>query len=76
MDRVADVAPASQPIFAPVHMAGAEEIAGVFGVKVDTVRGWRGAGAPIYLVGKKFQANYYDLWQWLKGYSDKSTATD
>ena len=60
-------APESQPIFAPVHMRGAEEIAAVFGVHVKTVREWKADGAPILMLGKKYQANYYDLWEWLKG---------
>lgn len=59
-------APESQPIFAPVHMCGAEEIASVFRVKVDTVREWQRNGAPIALIGKRYQASYYDLWEWLK----------
>ena len=59
-------APESQPIFAPVHMCGAEEIAAVFGVHVKTVRDWKADGAPILMLGKKYQANYYDLWEWLK----------
>ena len=56
----------SQPIFAPVHMRGKEEIASVFGVHVKTVREWKDAGAPIALIGKRYQASYYDLWEWLK----------
>lgn len=50
-----------------VHMRGAEEIAAVFGVHVKTVREWKADGAPIMMLGKKYQANYYDLWEWLKG---------
>lgn len=56
----------AQPIFAPVHMRGAEEIANVFRVKVDTVRKWKTDGAPIAIIGKCYQASYYDLWEWLK----------
>ena len=56
----------TQPIFAPVHMRGAEEIASVFGVKIKTVREWKSDGAPIALIGKRYQASYYDLWEWLK----------
>ena len=56
----------SQPIFAPVHMRGAEEIASVFRVNADTVREWKAAGAPIVLIGRRYQASYYDLWEWLK----------
>lgn len=53
-------------IYAPIHMAGANEIAGVFQVSRKAVIRWAGDGAPIYLVGKKYQANYGELWQWLK----------
>lgn len=59
-------APESQPIFAPVHICGAEEIAAVFMVKVDAVREWQRNGAPIVRIGKRYQANYHDLWEWLK----------
>lgn len=54
------------PVFVGLHMKGAEEIAEVFGVKVDTVRKWQRDGAPIIRIGKKFQASYFDLWMWLK----------
>lgn len=50
----------------PVHLRSTKEIAQVFGVKAATVRHWRELGAPIVLLGKKYQANYQDLWQWLK----------
>lgn len=50
----------------PMHLRGAEEIARVFGVKPTTIRHWRELGAPIVLLGKKYQANYQDLWEWLK----------
>lgn len=56
----------NQPIFAPVHLRGAEEIAQVFGVTVDRVREWRRKGAPIVRIGKRYQASYFDLWEWLK----------
>ena len=65
-------------IEAPVHLgvpnedddcAGAEAIARSFGVKRDTVTEWKSKGAPIYLVGNKCQANYRELWEWLKANS-------
>jgi hypothetical protein len=61
---------------APVHLgvpdedddcAGAEAIARTFGVDRKTVLGWKKkGGAPIYLVGGKYQANYRELWDWIK----------
>ena len=54
------------PIFAPIHMTGANEIADVFQVSRRAVVRWAREGAPIYLVGKKYQANYNELWEWLK----------
>lgn len=62
----------NQPIFAPVHLRGAEEIAQVFGVHIRTVREWKDAGAPIIVLGKKYQANYFDLWEWLKGFQRRN----
>lgn len=56
----------SAQIFAPIHMAGANEIADVFHVSRRAVARWIRAGAPIFLVGKKYQANYGELWEWLK----------
>lgn len=62
----------------PVHLgvpsegddcAGAEAIARSFGVKRDTVMKWKGEGAPIYLIGNKYQANYRELWEWLKEFT-------
>lgn len=58
----------------PMHLRGAEEIARIFGVKPTTVRHWREMGAPIVLLGKKYQANYQDLWQWLKSRAIESDA--
>lgn len=54
------------PVFVPLHMKGADEIAQVFGVSRDTVVQWVKDGAPIPLVGKKYQANYAELWDWIK----------
>ncbi len=57
-----------------VHLRNTKEIAQVFGVKAATVRHWREMGAPIVLLGKKYQANYQDLWQWLKSRAIESDA--
>jgi len=53
--------------FIPFHLKGADEIAGTFGVSRGTVIGWVKEGAPIYLIGKRYQANYNELWEWIKG---------
>jgi hypothetical protein len=59
----------------PVHLgvpgegdkcAGAEAIARTFGVDHKTVRRWKKQGAPIFLVGSIYQANYRELWDWIK----------
>jgi hypothetical protein len=59
----------------PVHLgvpsegdecAGAEAIARCFGVNRKTVLQWKKTGAPIYLIGNKYQANYRELWDWVK----------
>ena len=44
---------------------GAEAIAGQFGVSRKTVMAWRRAGAPIYLIGRKYQCRGEELWGWL-----------
>lgn len=54
------------PVYVPVHMKGAQEIATVFGVHRSTVLDWKSKGAPIKLVGKKYQANYGELWPWVR----------
>lgn len=54
------------PVYVPVHMKGAYEIAAVFGVHRSTVLAWKTKGAPIRLVGKKYQANYGELWPWVR----------
>lgn len=51
-----------------LHFCSISEIAKFFGVSEDTVREWREAGAPLFFIGKKWQANYYELWEWLKEY--------
>ena len=53
------------PVFVPVHMKGADEIAAVFGVSRNTVSRWVQKGAPIRRIGKKYQAQYAQLWDWL-----------
>ncbi len=65
---------ANTAAFTPIHLRGAEEIARIFAVKPTTVRHWREMGAPIVLLGKKYQANYQDLWQWLKSRAIESDA--
>ena len=49
-----------------LHLQSMEVIAQTFGVKTGTVKGWRDKGAPILRIGKRFQASYFDLWEWLK----------
>lgn len=65
-DRKNRVITIEAPAFAPVHMKGADEIAAVFGVARETVVQWSRKGAPVYLVGKKYQANYAEMWDWIK----------
>lgn len=47
------------------HLCGSAEIERAFRVKAETVAQWRKKGAPIYRLGKKLQANYYELWRWI-----------
>ena len=47
------------------HLKGGNVIGKVFGVSRKTLVGWARAGAPLAVVGKKYQANYYVLLQWL-----------
>ena len=56
----------NKQVYVPIHMKGADEIALVFGVSRETVVEWVKKGAPIALVGKKYQANYGELWAWMK----------
>lgn len=53
------------PVYVPVHMKGAQEIATIFGVARKTVIKWSKEGAPIRVVGKKYQARYDQLWDWI-----------
>jgi transposase len=48
------------------HLKGARNIAACFGVGRNTVSAWIKAGAPIFLVGRKHQANYVRLAAWLE----------
>lgn len=48
------------------HLCGADAIARKFRVKRGQVQKWHKAGAPIVYLGKKYQANYAELWEWLK----------
>lgn len=56
---------AQHPVFIPIHMKGAAEIASVFGVARETVVQWAKDGAPIRIIGKKYQARYDQLWDWI-----------
>lgn len=53
-------------VYVPVHMKGAQEIADVFGVHRSRILDWKEKGAPIKRVGKKYQANYGELWPWVR----------
>ena len=64
----------------PVHLKTAETISKAFGVKREVVAEWARNGAPIALIGGKYQADYHCLWARLirhvgadtEGESDKS----
>ena len=47
------------------HLRGTESIAATFGVGRATVRRWAREGAPISLVGRRYQASYAMLAAWL-----------
>ena len=64
----------SGDIVLPIHLGhspdkneyqGAEAIAKAIGVSRRTVLRWKRAGAPIYLVGGKYQCRYDKLWDWI-----------
>lgn len=66
----------SGDIVLPIHLGhspdkneyqGAEAIAKALGVSRRTVLRWKKAGAPIYLVGGKYQCRYDKLWDWIAG---------
>lgn len=50
---------------APLHLKRKEEIAETFFVSPETVVEWAKDGAPIVLVGNKYQADYHSLFHWL-----------
>jgi phage terminase Nu1 subunit (DNA packaging protein) len=50
---------------APLHLKRKEDIADIFGVNPETVKEWAKDGAPIVLVGNKYQADYHALFHWL-----------
>lgn len=56
------------------HLPTAKEIAKTFGVGLRTVREWRENGAPIVFIGKRLQANYYQLFEWLRMNQQKPKA--
>ena len=49
----------------PIHLKGAESIGKAFGVKRESVAQWAKNGAPIVIVGGKYQTDYHCLWAWL-----------
>ena len=62
-------------IILPVHLGhsqdkdeyqGAEAIARAIGVHRNTILRWKRAGAPIVLIGKKYQCRYDELWEWIR----------
>ena len=72
----------SGDIVLPIHLGhspdkneyqGAEAIAKTFGVSRRTILRWKSEGAPIFLVGKKYQARYDELWDWMKENEKKGT---
>ena len=52
-------------LIAPLHIKRKEDIAEVFSVSPETVSGWAKEGAPIFLVGNKYQVDYHSLVNWL-----------
>ena len=52
-------------LLAPVHLTGADNIARTFEVGRKTVLQWAREGAPIIYIGRKYQADYNKLWDWL-----------
>ena len=52
------------------HLRGTETIMEIFGVSRRTVREWARRGAPINMVGRKYQASYHELWGWVAGNSE------
>lgn len=56
---------------ASLHLKGAQAIGETFGVSRRTVRDWIARGAPIRFVGRRYQASYPELWQWLSEKADE-----
>ena len=56
----------SIPAVVVPHLRGMEAIGETFGVSRRTVREWAANGAPIRLVGRKYQASYPELWRWVE----------
>jgi phage terminase Nu1 subunit (DNA packaging protein) len=52
-------------LLAPMHLKRKEDIAVAFGVNPETVTSWAKDGAPIFLVGNMYQADYHALVEWL-----------
>lgn len=52
-------------LLAPLHIKRREDIANIFGVSSETVTQWAREGAPIFLVGNKYQTDYHSLINWL-----------
>lgn len=52
-------------VLAPVHLRSKDSIAETFGVAPCTVVEWAREGAPIFLAGNRYQAEYYSLIHWL-----------
>jgi transposase len=62
-------------IVLPIHLGhspdkgeyqGAEAIAKAFGVSRRTIMRWKKAGAPIYLIGRKYQGRYDKIMAWIE----------
>lgn len=51
-------------LLAPLHIKTKKDIAGIFGVSEATVAAWAKEGAPIFLLGNKYQADYHSLVNW------------
>lgn len=48
------------------HLKGIQAFVSIFGVSRETVRQWARDGAPIFLVGRRYQACYSRLCLWLE----------
>lgn len=52
-------------LLAPLHIKRKEDISDIFGVSPETVTEWAKEGAPIFIAGNKYQADYHALIAWL-----------